>query len=184
MTLLRFVARSMLASVFAVRGVQAVRNPQSAVPAAQPFVEAIVPLAKKYAPAEIAASIPSDTATLVRAGGVAQVIGAVMLASGKGRRVGAGLLAASLLPRTFATSPAGAGKDLSEFVTNVSLLGGVVLTSQDTEGKPSLAWRAQAGTEKLTEQTRKAKKRITKEAKKAKKQARKQAQSARKALAS
>ncbi|NLT29723.1 MAG: DoxX family membrane protein [Propionibacterium sp.] len=185
MSLLRFVARSMLASVYAVRGVQALRDPESVVPTVQPVADTVVPMVKRYAPAEVAASIPTDTATLVRLGGVAQLAGAAMLATGKGRRLGAALLAASSLPRTIGSSPFGGGVPNNDsFVGNVSLLGGVLLASQDTEGKPSLAWRAQAGTEKLTDQTRKAKKRITKEANKAKKEARKQAKAARKAITS
>jgi hypothetical protein len=44
----------------------------------------------------------------------------------------------------------------------VSLLGGVLIASVDTEGKPSLAWRAQKGGQSLAKETRKASKKLAK----------------------
>jgi hypothetical protein len=46
------------------------------------------------------------------------------------------------------------------FLKNVSLLGGVLIASVDTEGKPSLAWRAQKGGQSLAKETRKASKKL------------------------
>src|SRR5919107_3403090 len=105
MTLLRAGARTMLASYFIVSGVKAVRNPNPLVPAAEPVADRVVPLVKKYAPQQIVTAIPEDTVNLVRANGAAQILGGLGLASGKGRRLGALLLAGSLLPSTAAKHP-------------------------------------------------------------------------------
>ena len=75
------------------------------VPAAEPVVDKIVPLAKQYAPDQIASRIPEDTATLVRVDGALQIVGGLALATGKGRRLGAYLLAGSLVPNTIAKHP-------------------------------------------------------------------------------
>ena len=139
MTLLRAGARTMLASYFIVNGVKAVRNPGPLVPAAEPVADRVVPLVKKYAPQQVATVIPEDTANLVRANGAAQVIGGLALASGKGRRLGALLLAGSLVPTTLArhpfwsrTDPEERALDRSQFLKNVSLLGSVLLAAGDT----------------------------------------------------
>jgi uncharacterized membrane protein YphA (DoxX/SURF4 family) len=160
MTLLRTTARTLLASYFVASGVKSVRNPETLVEVAEPVADRIVPLMKQYVPAQLANYVPEDTASLVRLNGALQVAGGVALASGKGRRLGAGLLAASLVPSTVAkhpfwkaTSAEEKALERNQFLKNSSLLGGVLLASADTEGKPSLAWRAQMGTKQLTKGT-------------------------------
>jgi uncharacterized membrane protein YphA (DoxX/SURF4 family) len=169
MTLLRAGARTMLASYFIVNGVKAVRNPDPLVPAAEPVADRVVPLVKKYAPQQVATVVPEDTASLVRANGAAQVLGGLALASGKGRRLGALLLAGSLVPSTLAkhpfwtrTDPEERALDRSQFLKNVSLLGSVLLAAGDTEGRPSLAYRAQKGGHSIAQETRKARKSLAK----------------------
>jgi uncharacterized membrane protein YphA (DoxX/SURF4 family) len=168
MTLLRAAARTMLASYFVASGVKALRNPGPLVPLAEPLADRVVPLLKQYAPDQIARYVPEDAKTLVRVNGATQVIGGLALATGKGRRLGAVLLAGSLVPSTIAkhpfwsrSDPDEKALDRSQFVKNVSLLGGVLLASADTEGKPSLVWRAQKGGEHLAKDTRKAAKKLT-----------------------
>src|SRR5918992_3568991 len=152
MTLLRAAARTMLASYFVASGVKALRDPDSLVPDAEPLTDKMVPFVKEYAPAQVASFIPDDARTLVRLHGATQVVGGLALASGKGRRLGAVLLAYSLIPGTIAkhpfwsrTDPVERAHDQHQVLKNVSLLGGVLLAAADTEGKPSLAWRAQKG---------------------------------------
>ena len=53
-------------------------------------------------------------------------------------------------------------QDRTHFLKNVSLLGGVLLAAQDTEGKPSLTWRAQKGGQTLAKDARKASKKLAK----------------------
>lgn len=170
MTLLRAAARTMLASYFVVSGVKAVRNPDPLVPDAEPVFDRVVPLMKQYAPEQVADRIPEDTATLVRISGALQLVGGLALATGKGRRLGAALLAGSLIPSTIAkhpfwsrTTPDQKAIDREHFLKNVSLLGGILLASRDTEGRPSLAWRAQKGSEALVRDTRRTSKRLAKQ---------------------
>jgi uncharacterized membrane protein YphA (DoxX/SURF4 family) len=169
MTLLRAVARTMLASYFVVSGVKAIKDPAPLVPAAEPLADRLVPLLKQYAPGQVANIIPEDAATLVRVNGAAQILGGLALATGKGRRLGALLLAASILPSTVAkhpfwtrTDPDEKALDRAHFLKNISLLGGVLLASADTEGKPSISYRAHKGGESLAKDARKARKSLTK----------------------
>jgi uncharacterized membrane protein YphA (DoxX/SURF4 family) len=169
MSLLRAIPRTMLASYFVAAGIKAVRDPESLVPAAEPLVDRVVPLVKDYAPEQVAGYVPENAVTLVRINGIAQVVGGTALATGKGRRLGALLLAGSLIPSTIAKhpfwkvqDPDERAQDRSHFLKNVSLLGGVLLAAQDTEGKPSLAWRARKGGETIAKETRKASKKLTK----------------------
>src|SRR3954452_17767121 len=167
MTLLRAAYRTMLASYFISSGVKAVRNPAPLVPLAQPLAEKIVPVVKRYAPDEVAGYVPEDPQTLVRLNGALQIVGGLALATGRGRRVGALLLAGSLIPSTIAKYPfwnqTGEEKAASRthFAKNVSILGGVLLASRDTEGKPGIAWRAQAGSHAIAKSTSRATKKLT-----------------------
>ena len=166
MTLLRAAARTMLASYFIASGVKALRDPDAQVPDAEPLTDKVVPAVKEYAPEQVASFIPEDARTLVRVHGATQVVGGLALASGKGRRLGALLLAYSLIPSTIAKHPFWSRTDAAErahdqhqVLKNLSLLGGVLLASVDTEGKPSLAWRAQRGGKSLAKSTGKLAKR-------------------------
>lgn len=169
MTLLRAVPRAMLASYFVASGIKAIRDPESLVPVAEPLADRVVPLVKQYAPEQVASVVPENTVTLVRAFGIAQVLGGAALATGRGRRLGALLLAGTIVPSTIAKhpfwtvlDPEQRAQDRSHFLKNVSLLGGVLIASVDTEGKPSLAWRAQKGGQSLAKETRKASKKLAK----------------------
>jgi uncharacterized membrane protein YphA (DoxX/SURF4 family) len=169
MSLLRAIPRTMLASYFVAAGIKAIRDPESLVPAAEPLVDRVVPLVKEYAPEQVAGYVPENTVTLVRINGITQLVGGAALATGKGRRLGALLLAGSLIPNTIAKhpfwtvqDPEERAQDRTHFLKNVSLLGGVLLASQDTEGKPSLAWRAQKGGESIAKETRRASKKLAK----------------------
>jgi len=149
MGLLRIVARSMLASYFVVNGVKAIAKPQELADVAAPLTDAVVPAIKRYAPLDIAARIPEDPTTLVRINGILQAAGGLALATGFGRRFGAVALAGSLIPSTLARYPFWTRTDRAEkaadrqgLIKNVALLGGVLIAAGDTEGRPSLAWRA------------------------------------------
>jgi uncharacterized membrane protein YphA (DoxX/SURF4 family) len=161
----------MLASYFVASGVKALRDPDSLVPDAEPLTDRVVPMLKEYAPQEVAGYVPNDARTLVRVHGATQVVGGIALASGKGRRLGALLLAGSLVPSTIAKHPFWSRSDTTQraedqhqFLKNVSLLGGVLVAAADTEGKPSLAWRAQKGTQAITKSTSKASDKLAKRA--------------------
>jgi len=102
MTVVRALARPLLSTIFVVQGAKAIRDPEPHVAKAQPVADRFVPLIQKVAPPQVGDRIPESTANLVRLNGAAQVIGGLALASGKGRRLGAVLLAGSLVPTTLA----------------------------------------------------------------------------------
>jgi len=167
MTLLRATARTLLASYFVAGGFKSVRHPELLVPAAEPVTDKLVPFVKKYAPAQLADYVPEDPQTLVRINGAAQLLGGLALATGKGRRIGAVVLAASLIPSTLAKHPywtrtdaVEKAEDRSHFLKNISLLGGVLLAARDTEGKPGLVYLAAKGGESLVRDTRRTTKKL------------------------
>jgi len=161
MTLLRTTARTLLASHFVINGVKAVRNPEPFVPVAQPVTDKLVPMVKSYAPASVADYLPEDPATLVRVNGAVQALGGLALAYGRGRRLGASVLAVTMVPSTLAKhqfwaegTPEGKAAERAAFLKSASVLGGLLVAAQDTEGRPSLAWRAQRGTRQLAKGTK------------------------------
>lgn len=144
MSLLRFLARSMLASHFVIDGVNALIHPQEHLDAARPVVETVLPKVEALLPAQAARFLPGDAAGLVRASAVAQILGGLSLASGVGRRVGATVLAVCLAPKVLTAKPWQKEADLTGLGTDVALLGGVLLAAQDTEGRPNLARQVRA----------------------------------------
>ena len=172
MTLLRSTARTMLASYFIVSGVKAVRSPEALLPAAEPLVDTVVPQVQRFAPEQVGELVPTDAKTWIRINGILELAGGLALATGKGRRLGASLLALSLVPTTIGKYPFWRLSDPDEraaakehFLKNVSLLGGVLIASRDTEGKPSLGWRASQTRQQLRTDTKKAQRKVSKETK-------------------
>ncbi|MDR7251248.1 putative membrane protein YphA (DoxX/SURF4 family) [Nocardioides sp. BE266] len=146
MTITRLLARPMLASIFVAGGINALRNTESHAAKAKKVTDRVVPLAQQAAPG---APIPSDPATLVRINAGAQLLAAAALATGRAPRLSATVLAASLVPTTFAghafwdeSDPQAKATQRLQFFKNTSVLGGLLLAAVDTEGQPGLAWRA------------------------------------------
>lgn len=134
----------MLASVFIVSGYDALRHPQKRAEIAEPFVESTV----SVLPDEVTSVIPTDPVTLVRVNGGIQLASGVLLATGKFPRFASAVLAGSLAPTTFAghpfweeSDPVARSMQRTHFLKNLSLMGGLLISAADTEGKPSLAWR-------------------------------------------
>jgi uncharacterized membrane protein YphA (DoxX/SURF4 family) len=93
-----------------------------------------------------------DQRQLVLLNGVVHVVGGAMLATGKLPRLAALALAATLVPTTIGghrfweeSDPTARQNQQIHFFKNVSMMGGLLLASLDTEGRPSLAWRAKRG---------------------------------------
>ncbi|GAB2591502.1 DoxX family protein [Kribbella endophytica] len=182
MTVVRALARPLLSVLFVVQGANQLRNPEPLVPKAQPVTDRLVPLVKRVAPPQVGDRIPDTTANLVRLNGAAQVIGGLALASGKGRRLGAGLLAASLVPTTMAGHPFWLEKDKQakqaqrvQFMKNLGLMGGLLLAAVDTEGQPGLVWRASHGAKAAKRETKRGAKLAKRETKQLAKTARREA---------
>jgi len=171
MTVVRALARPLLSVIFVVQGANAVRNPEPLVPKAQPVTDRLVPMLKKAAPAQVTDRLPETTANLVRLNGAAQVVGGLALATGKGRRLGATLLAASLVPTTLAghafwqeDDKGAKAQQRIQFMKNLGLLGGLLLAAVDTEGKPGVAWRATHGAKAAKRETKRGAKAAKREA--------------------
>ena len=133
----------MLASMFLVGGFSAVKNPDALAPRAQAVTDRLVPLLQKLVP-----QLPSDPATLVRLNGGVQLVAGATLASGRAPRTSAALLALTLVPTTAAghrfweeSDPTKKTQQRLHFFKNVSMLGGLIIASGDTEGQPGVAWR-------------------------------------------
>ena len=172
MTVVRALARPLLSMIFVVQGANSIRNPEPLVPKAQPVTDRLVPMVKRVAPPQVGERIPETTVNLVRLNGVVQLVGGLALATGKGRRLGAATLAATLLPATVAAHPFWQMKDKEsratqriEFIKNLGLLGGLLLAVVDTEGKPGVAWRASHGAKAAKRETRRGAKAAKREAK-------------------
>lgn len=145
MNVLRFVARSMMASYFVLDGLRALTHPEDVVAVAEPVADNLLPKAKAALPNSAQAYLPHDATEFTRLTGAVQVAAGLGLALGIGRRLGAGLLALTLLPKLWAANPLSKVADRSQvqaqFAANVALLGGLLLAAQDTEGRPNLPAR-------------------------------------------
>ncbi|MGW1991620.1 DoxX family protein [Embleya sp. NPDC001921] len=139
MAVLRTFARPMLASIYVLQGYDAVVRPDRVVPVAEPVVRRI---------AGLVPIVPADIRTAVRLNGGVQLVAGALLALGRAPRLSALALAVTLVPTTLAGHRFWDAEDKQEragqrvhFLKNVSMLGGLLIASADTGGKPSLAWR-------------------------------------------
>ncbi|WP_371828909.1 DoxX family protein, partial [Rhodococcoides kroppenstedtii] len=135
----------MLASIFVAGGVDALRNPSGRAKAAKPLIDK----SQDVLPDEVTQNVPDDPETLVKINAAIQIGGGVLLATGKAPRIASAVLAGSLVPTTLAghafweeTDPEAKALQRTQFLKNVSLLGGLLIAAVDTEGKPSVAWRS------------------------------------------
>lgn len=136
----RSLARPMLASMFVMGGIDQVAHPAGKVPVADDVASKL---------AEPLHLEGVSTSTLVQANGAAQILGGLALGLGKLPRVAAAVLAASLVPTTAAAhrfweieDGAARQRQQTHFFKNVGLLGGLLLATLDTEGRPGASWRA------------------------------------------
>ncbi|NNH70628.1 DoxX family membrane protein [Nocardia uniformis] len=141
--LLRRLARPLLASAFVVDGVDTLMHPEHRVEAASTLLRRA-----GQTPGEPGTNKAADPALLVRVNAGAQVASGVLLALGRAPRAAALVLAATVIPAAVTEQDFWAEKDperktakRAAFLKDVSLLGGLLIASADTEGKPSLGWR-------------------------------------------
>jgi uncharacterized membrane protein YphA (DoxX/SURF4 family) len=139
MSVIRKLARPLLAASFVSGGIETLKNPGPRVEMA----ESVAPPIAERLP------VPEETGQLVKLNAGVQVVAGVLLAMGRLRRLAACALAVSLVPTTLAghrfweqDDPAQRAQQQIHFLKNVGLLGGLVLAAVDTEGAPSLGWRA------------------------------------------
>jgi uncharacterized membrane protein YphA (DoxX/SURF4 family) len=151
--LIRRIARPLLSVAFIGQGVDSLRNPSSAAEAAAPAVGGLQAL-----PDPIGSSIPSDPRTFAQINAAVQIGGGLLLATGKMPRVASAALAFTVLPANLGahmfwneTDKQLKAQKRREFLTDLSLLGGLMIASADTAGRPSLGWRGRRAAERLSE---------------------------------
>jgi putative oxidoreductase len=173
--LVRRIARPLLASTFVFGGIDTLRNPQSRVAGAQPVVEKITEQADKQLPVQV----PRDVEQWVKIDAGVKVGAGVLFSLGRLPRLSALALAVSIVPTTLAGhrfwEAEGATKQaqLIHFLKNLGLLGGLLLAAVDTEGKPSVGYRARRAAKKAAEGTEKSIEKAQKRAAKAQKKSEK-----------
>jgi len=150
--LVRRIARPLLSAVFIGQGIEALRSPQRAAETARPTVEGLRKL-----PEPAATKLPQDPETLARVNAAVQVGGGLLLASGKLPRVASAALALTVVPGSLGghmfwseTDPQRRADQRRAFLTDLSLIGGLMIASVDTEGKPSLGWRGRRAAERAS----------------------------------
>jgi uncharacterized membrane protein YphA (DoxX/SURF4 family) len=151
--LIRRIARPMLSAVFISRGIDALRSPKPAADAARPTLEGLSKL-----PDPVGTNVPSNAETVARVNAAVQIGGGLLLASGKLPRVASAALALSVVPGSLGghtfwseTDPQRKTDERRAFLTDVSLIGGLIIAAVDTEGKPSLGWRGRRAAHKVSE---------------------------------
>jgi uncharacterized membrane protein YphA (DoxX/SURF4 family) len=150
---IRRIARPLLSVAFIGQGVNSLLNPKSAAQAAAPAVDGLQSL-----PDSVSGNIPSDPETFAQINAAVQIGGGLLLAAGKLPRFASAALAVTVLPANLGahafwseTDPQAKAQKRQQFLTDLSLLGGLLIASADTAGKPSLGWRGRHAAERLSE---------------------------------
>ena len=143
MSLVRRLARPLLSAMFLSQGVQQFRNPGPKVDAARPLVELV------HEPLRL----PNDPEMLVKANGAVMAGAGALLAMSKLPRVSSAVLAASLAASTYTShgfwqqsDPTVRAEQQTQFLKNLGVLGGLLVSAVDTGGKPGLLWRSKRAT--------------------------------------
>jgi uncharacterized membrane protein YphA (DoxX/SURF4 family) len=151
--LIRRIARPMLSAAFISRGIDALRSPKPATDAARPTLEGLSKL-----PDPVGSNVPSNAETVARINAVVQIGGGLLLASGKLPRVASAALAISVVPGSLGghtfwneSDPQRKADERRAFLTDISLIGGLIIAAVDTEGKPSLGWRGRRAAHRVSE---------------------------------
>jgi putative oxidoreductase len=162
----RSAAHAMLASIFVLSGVRVLIDPDSKADAAKRVTDKVGPLIEKIDP-----RLPSDTRSLIRMKAGADVVAGLLLASGRLTRPAALVLAANLVPTTFAAhqfwtmpKPERAAHE-THLLKNLGLMGGLLLAAADTQGKPGLKYRTSHAVDRSQRRMKRAVKTARREAK-------------------
>jgi uncharacterized membrane protein YphA (DoxX/SURF4 family) len=151
--LIRRIARPMLSAVFIGQGIETLRNPKATLDAAQTAVAALQAL-----PEPVGSKIPSDPETAARINATVQIGGGLLLATGKLPRIASAALAFTVIPSSLGghlfwteSDPALKVQKRRDLLTDLSLLGGLIIAAADTAGKPSLGWRGRRAASRISE---------------------------------
>ncbi|MGK2865045.1 MAG: DoxX family protein [Mycobacterium sp.] len=151
--LVRRIARPLLSAAFIGQGIEALTDVKPAAEVVQPTLDGLQSL-----PSAVSDKVPDNAVTVARINAAVQIGGGVLLATGKVPRVASALLAATVIPGNLGrhmfwaeTDPVAKADKRRAFLTDVSLIGGLVLASADTAGKPSLGWRGRRAGRRVAE---------------------------------
>jgi uncharacterized membrane protein YphA (DoxX/SURF4 family) len=151
--LIRRVARPLLSAVFIGQGIETLRNPSVTAEATEPTVAALRNLPEPYGD-----KVPSNPETAARINAAVQVSGGLLLATGKLPRVASAALAFTVIPGSLGghlfwteSDPERKAEKRRGLLTDLSLLGGLIIAAADTAGKPSLGWRGRQAAGRISE---------------------------------
>ena len=151
--LIRRIARPMLAATFITRGVEALRSPQPAADATRTTLEGLSKL-----PDPVGPNVPTNADTVAKVSAAVQIGAGLLLAVGKLPRVSSAALAVSVVPGSLGghsfwneTDPVRKAAERRALLADVGLVGGLIIASVDTEGRPSLGWRGRRAARKVSE---------------------------------
>lgn len=151
--LIRRIARPLLSVAFIGQGVDALRNPKPAADAARPALDGMRKL-----PDPVGTNVPTDAENFARVNAAVQIGGGLLLATGKMPRLASAALAFTVIPGSLGghmfwnqPDPQRKAEERRAFMTDLSLLGGLIIAAVDTEGKPSLGWRGRRAARKVSE---------------------------------
>ena len=133
------MARPLLAGIFVVDGIDAVLHAGTRFAATNDAALPVTRLLRR----------PENTKSLVRINGAVQLTAGLLLGAGFLPRPMAMALGSALLPSTLTGHAFWNESDVqtraaqrTQFLKNASILGGLLLAATDTDGNPSVAWRA------------------------------------------
>lgn len=151
--IIRRIARPLLATAFIGQGVETLVNIDSGAQAVRPALDGL-----KDMPDPVSRNVPSNAVAVARATAAAQVGGGLLLATGRIPRVASAVLAATVIPANLGnhmfwaeSDPEAKAAKRRGFLADLSLLGGLILASADTAGKPSLGWRGRRAAQRAAE---------------------------------
>src|ERR1700761_3143733 len=151
--LIRRIARPLLSAVFIGQGIETLRNPSLTLEATEPTVAALRQLPEPYGD-----KVPSNPETAARINAAVQVGGGLLLATGKAPRIASAALAVTVIPGSLGghlfwteKDPERKAEQRRALLTDLSLLGGLIIAAADTAGKPSLGWRGRRAAGRLSE---------------------------------
>ncbi|MGJ9413811.1 DoxX family protein [Aeromicrobium sp. CF4.19] len=131
MTLLRTVARPLLASMFVYGGVSSLRHAKAMGPKAEPVANAL---------GSVAPQAKTSPTNLVRINGAIHVVAGTALATGHLPRLSSFVLAGTLVPTTAVghqfwneSDPQSRQNQAIHFTKNLSLIGGLLMATLDPD---------------------------------------------------
>ena len=143
----------MLAATFITRGVEALRSPQPAADATRSTLEGLSKL-----PDPVGPNVPTNAETVAKVNAAVQIGAGLLLAAGKLPRLSSAALAVSVVPGSLGshsfwneTDSVRKAAERRALLADVGLIGGLIIASVDTEGKPSLGWRGRRAARKVSD---------------------------------